>query len=195
VLLVSFLMDVVAMGFGMPRVVFPEISHTEFGDPIGGGTALGLLFAAIPVGMVVAGLFSGWLHRVSRQGVAVTFAICVWGIGIALFGLSGSLWFAVLALAIAGAGDLVSSVYRSSMLQTVATDEMRGRMQGVFTVVVVGGPRLADLWHGVAASAIGPGPAATIGGIAVVVGAIVVVMVFPAFWRYRGPVGGTEKAV
>jgi MFS family permease len=195
VLLVSFVMDVVAMGFGMPRVVFPEISHTEFGDPIGGGAALGLLFAAIPVGMVVAGLFSGWLHRVSRQGVAVTFAICVWGIGIALFGLSGSLWFAVLALALAGAGDLVSSVYRSSMLQTVATDEMRGRMQGVFTVVVVGGPRLADLWHGVAASAIGPGPAATIGGIAVVVGAIVVVMVFPTFWRYRGPVGGTEKAV
>jgi len=187
VLLVSFLIDVVAMAFGMPRVVFPEMSQTVFGDPPSGGLALGLLFAAIPIGMVVAGLFSGWLHRVRRQGVAVTVAICVWGLGVALFGLTHSLWLAVLALAVAGAGDLVSSVYRSSMLQTVATDEMRGRMQGVFIVVVAGGPRLADLWHGPAAAGIGPGPAATIGGIAVVVLAVVVVAVFPAFWRYRAP--------
>ena len=108
--------------------------------------------------MVAGGLFSGWLHRVRRQGVAVTVAICVWGLGVALFGLAGSLWLAVLALAVAGAGDLVSSVYRSSMLQTVATDEMRGRMQGVFIVVVAGGPRLADLWHGPAAAGDRTGP-------------------------------------
>ena len=114
-----------------------------------------------------AGLLSGWLHRVTRQGVAVTVAICVWGAGVALFGLTHSLWLAVLCLAVAGAGDLVSSVYRSSMLQTVATDEMRGRMQGVFIVVVAGGPRIADLWHGPAAAAFGPGPAATAGGVAV----------------------------
>lgn len=187
VLLVSFLVDVVAMGAGMPRVVFPEMAGTVFGDPPSGGPALGLLFAAIPIGMVVAGLFSGWLGRVRRHGVAVTAAICVWGLGVAAFGLVGSLWFAVLALAVAGAGDLVSSVYRSSMLQTVATDEMRGRMQGVFIVVVVGGPRLADLWHGPMAAAVGPGPAATAGGLAVVALAIAVVAVFPAFWRYRAP--------
>jgi MFS family permease len=189
VLLVSFLIDVVAMGFGMPRVVFPEISHTVFGDPIGGGMALGLLFAAIPMGMVAAGLFSGWLHRIRRQGVAVTVAICVWGLGVALFGLAGSLWLAVLALAVAGAGDLVSSVYRSSMLQSVATDEMRGRMQGVFIVVVAGGPRLADLWHGPAAASFGPGVAATAGGVAVVVVALAVVARYPDFWRYRPAAG------
>lgn len=194
VLLVSFLIDVVAMGFGMPRVVFPEMAEKTYGDPPGGGIALGLLFAAIPVGMVVAGLFSGWLQRIRRQGVAVTFAILVWGIGVALFGLTGSLWLAVVFLAIAGAGDLVSSVYRSSMLQTVATDEMRGRMQGVFIVVVVGGPRLADMWHGGAAAVVGPGAAATIGGIAVVIGAVVVVSVFPDFWRYRGPAREDEAA-
>ncbi|WP_407692264.1 MFS transporter [Pseudonocardia xinjiangensis] len=187
VLLVSFLIDVVAMGFGMPRVVFPEMAHTVFGDPIAGGPALGLLFAAIPIGMVVAGLFSGWLTRVRRQGVAVTFAVCTWGVGIALFGLSGSLWLAVLFLALAGAGDMVSSAFRNSMLQTVATDEMRGRMQGVFTVVVVGGPRIADLWHGPAADAIGPSAAAAVGGFAVIVGAIVVVAVFSVFWRYQAP--------
>ena len=87
----------------------------------------------------------------------MTVAIGVWGLGVALFGLTGSLWLAVLLLAVAGAGDLVSSVYRSSMLQTVATDEMRGRMQGVFIVVVAGGPRLADLWHGPAAAGHRPG--------------------------------------
>jgi MFS family permease len=187
VLLVSFLIDVVAMGFGMPRVLFPEMSHTVFGDPQGGGPALGLLFAAIPIGMVVAGLLSGWLARVRRQGVAVACAIGVWGLGIALFGLTSSLWLAVIALAVAGAGDLVSSVYRSSMLQTVATDEMRGRMQGVFMVVVAGGPRVADLWHGGAAVWIGPGAAATLGGVLVVVIAALVVLRFPDFWRYRGP--------
>jgi MFS family permease len=187
VLLVSFLIDIVAMGFGMPRVVFPEMAERTFGDPRSGGLALGLLFAAIPIGMVVAGLFSGWLHRVRRQGVAVTAAICVWGAGVAAFGLAGSLWLAVLCLAVAGAGDLVSSVYRSSMLQSVATDEMRGRMQGVFIVVVAGGPRLADLWHGPAAAGFGPGPAATAGGVAVVVLALAVVARYPAFWRYHAP--------
>ena len=152
--------------------------------------ALGLLFAAIPIGMVAAGLFSGWLHRVRRQGVAVTVAICVWGLGVALFGLAGSLWLAVLALAVAGAGDLVSSVYRSSMLQTVATDEMRGRMQGVFIVVVAGGPRLADLWHGPAAAGDRPRPGGhrrrDRGRRA---GARRGRACFPAFWRYRAPAG------
>lgn len=185
ILLVSFLIDVVAMGFGMPRAVFPELAKARFAEPFGSDLALGALYAAIPIGMVLAGLFSGWLSRVSRQGVAVAASICVWGIGVALFGMTGSIFLAVAFLAIAGAGDLVSSVYRSSMLQSVATDEMRGRMQGVFIVVVAGGPRLADLWHGAAADWIGPGVTATVGGIAVVVGAIAVLVAFPAFWRFR----------
>ncbi|MBA3905483.1 MAG: MFS transporter [Pseudonocardiales bacterium] len=187
VLLVSFLADVIAMALGMPRILFPEMAERTFGDPPGGGVALGLLFAAIPLGTVVGGLFSGWLSRVRRQGVAVTIAICVWGLGVALFGLTNSLWLAVLFLAIAGAGDLVSAVFRSSMLQTVATDEMRGRMQGVFTVVVAGGPRLADLWHGSLAALIGPGVAATAGGVAVIIGVVLAVARFSEFWRYRGP--------
>ena len=194
ILLVSFLIDVVAMGFGMPRAVFPELAQVRFAAPFGSDFALGALYAAIPIGMVIAGLFSGWLSRVSRQGVAVAASICVWGIGVALFGVTGSLFLAVAFLAIAGAGDLVSSVYRSSMLQSVATDEMRGRMQGVFIVVVAGGPRLADMWHGAAADWIGPGVAATVGGIAVVVGAAAVLAAFPAFWRFRVEPGQQDSA-
>ena len=145
----------------------------------------------------VVAVLSGWLHRVTRQGVAVTVAICVWGIGVALFGLTHSLWLAVLFLAVAGAGDLVSSVYRSSMLQTVATDEMRGRMQGVFIVVVAGGPRIADLWHGPAAAAFGPGPAATAGGVAVVIAALAVVARYPAVLALQGgkPAGRRDTRV
>jgi MFS family permease len=185
ILLVSFLVDVIAMAFGMPRAVFPEMAERTFGDPPGGGLALGLLYASIAIGAVAGGLFSGWLHRIRRQGVAVILAICVWGLGVTGFGLSRVLWLAVLALAVAGAADLVSAVFRSTMLQVVATDEMRGRMQGVFIVVVAGGPRLADIWHGPVAAAIGTGPAATIGGLAVLAGVAVVAVALPAFWRYR----------
>jgi MFS family permease len=187
VLLVSFLLDIIAMGFGMPRAVFPEMAERTFHDPPGGGLALGLLFASIAIGAVAGGVFSGWLHRVRRQGVAVAVAICVWGLGVAAFGMASALWLAVLCLAVGGAADLVSAVYRNTMLQVVATDEMRGRMQGVFVVVVGGGPRLGDIWHGPAAAAIGTGPASTLGGIAVVVLAIAVVALLPAFWRYRAP--------
>lgn len=189
VLLVSFLVDVVAMAFGMPRILFPEMAERTFDDSPGGGIALGLLFAAIPAGTVLGGLFSGWLARVRRQGVAVTIAIGIWGLAVALFGLTSSLWLAAALLAVGGAADLVSAVFRSSMLQTVATDEMRGRMQGVFIVVVAGGPRVADLWHGLAAALVGPGLASTIGGVAVLVGVAVSVGWFREFWRYRGPVG------
>jgi hypothetical protein len=122
--------------------------------------------------------------------VAVTVAVCVWGLGVALSGLTSMLWLAVALLAIAGAADLVSAVFRQTMLQVVATDQMRGRMQGVFTVVVAGGPRLGDLWHGSAAAAIGTGAATTIGGTGVIVLTIAVVACFPVFWRYRAPLRG-----
>ena len=187
ILLMSFLVDIIAMAFGMPRALFPQMAQQTFHDPKGGGIALGLLFASIGAGSVVGGLFSGWLHRVRRQGVAVIVAICVWGFGVTAFGLVHLLWLAVLFLAIAGAADLVSAVFRSTMLQVVAPDEMRGRMQGVFTVVVVGGPRIADIWHGPVADHVGTGPTAAAGGLAVVIAVLLASVLLPAFWRYRAP--------
>ncbi|HEY1971792.1 MAG TPA: MFS transporter [Pseudonocardia sp.] len=187
ILLVSFLVDIIAMGFGMPRALFPEMAARTFHDPPGGGIALGLLYAALGVGSMLGGLFSGWLHRIRRQGVAVILAICVWGLGVVGFGLFHALWAAVLSLAVAGAADLVSAVFRSTMLQVVAPDDMRGRMQGVFMVVVAGGPRLADIWHGPVGASVGAGPTVVGGGIAVVLGVLLVSTLLPAFWRYRAP--------
>ena len=188
VLLASFLADIIAMVVGMPRALFPEMAERTFGDPPGGGPAIGLLFGAISMGALVCGLFSGWLSRVQRHGVAVTLAVIAWGVAIAGFGVSRWLWLAVVFLALAGAADMVSMVYRSAMLQAAATDEMRGRMQGVFTVVVAGGPRVADLLHGWAAVAVGTAVASAGGGVLVVVLMVVAVLCLPAFWRYRQPV-------
>jgi MFS family permease len=185
VLLVSFLADIIAMVFGMPRALFPQLAAQTFGGPAGAGLALGVLYAAIPAGSLVGGLLSGAFTRIRRHGAAVVVSVAAWGVAIAAFGLSGSLVLAAAFLAIAGAADLASMVFRSSILQEAATDEMRGRMQGVFTVVVAGGPRLADLVHGTLGAAIGVGPTIVGGGVLVVVGMAVLTVVFPSFWRYR----------
>jgi hypothetical protein len=187
VLLASFLVDLIAMIFGMPRALFPELAERTFGDPHGGGAALGWLYAGIPIGAVLLGLMSGWVSRLPRQGVVVTLAIVCWGLFMAGFGLSNVLWLAVVFLALGGAADQVSAIHRSAILQTAATDEMRGRIQGVFIVVVAGGPRLADLVHGWAATGPGTGAATTIGGFLVVAATVVAVVVIPAFWRYLAP--------
>ena len=97
------------------------------------------------------------------------------------------MWLAVVFLALGGAADMVSAIFRQAILQTAATDEMLGRMQGAFTVVVAGGPRLADLSHGWAAAAVGTNMATSGGGLLVVVGVVVAAILLPAFWRYRAP--------
>src|SRR6185437_14898857 len=95
------------------------------------------------------------------------------------------LWIALAFLAVGGAADMVSSAFRSTILQQVASDDLRGRLQGVFTVVVGGGPRLADTVHGAAASAVGTTVAAAGGGVLVVVGVAIAALCVPAFLRYR----------
>ncbi|AFM19109.1 protein of unknown function (DUF894) [Mycolicibacterium chubuense NBB4] len=194
VVLMSFVVDLIAMIFGMPRALFPQMAHESFGGPVEGGTTIALLSAAISAGAVVGGLFSGWLPHVRRQGLAVVVAILVWGVAMVGFGIAAGfahghagllLWIALLFLAIGGAADMVSAAFRSTILQQVASDDLRGRLQGVFTVVVAGGPRLADAVHGAAAAAVGTTVAAVGGGGLVVIGVTIAALAVPAFARYR----------
>jgi MFS family permease len=183
VLLLSFGVDIVAMVFAMPRALFPEVAQDRFG----GGAAVGWLYAAIAIGSVVGGLTSGWIGRIRRQGVALVIAVVGWGIAIGFSGFARSLWLMVLLLAVGGAADLVSAVYRQSILQTFAPDRLRGRLQGVFTVVVAGGPRLGDLRAGVTADFTGATASWAGGGFVAAGLAVALAAAFPALLRYRPP--------
>jgi MFS family permease len=196
ILLASFAVDVIAMVFGMPRALFPQIAQETFGDPATGGVALGLLFASMSVGAALGGVFSGWIPRIRRQGLAVVVCIGLWGVAMAGFGLAVGftghgldlglgLWIALACSAFGGAVDMISAALRVTMLQTVATDEMRGRLQGVFIVIVAGGPRIGDVAHGFAAAGLGTAVAAAGGGVLVVIGVVIAAVAFPAFVRYR----------
>jgi MFS family permease len=189
-LLASFLADIVAMVLGMPRALFPEMAVRTFGAGVGSGLALGLLYAAMPAGAFLCGLLSGSYSRIRHHGAAVLIAIAGWGLAITAFGLCRSLWLAVPFLALAGAADMVSMVFRSSILQAEARDEMRGRIQGVQTVVVAGGPRLADLLHGTVGAAAGTTVAVSGGGALVVLGVLVLAALLPGFVRYRSAAAG-----
>ncbi|NKX92634.1 MFS transporter [Sanguibacter hominis ATCC BAA-789] len=176
----TFLVDLAAMVLAMPRVLFPAIGVVVLG---GGESTTGLLTAAIAVGGVVAGLLSGGLTGIRRQGAMIVWSITVWGLGVAAFGavlvaagrttpshvLVPALVVALVALAVCGAADNVSAIFRQSILQTAAPDDMRGRLQGVFIVVVAGGPRAGDMWLGTQASWWGEGVAALVGGLSCIV--------------------------
>ena len=178
VVIMSFAVDIAAMVLAMPRALFPAAADARFSGQVGP------LYAAIAIGAVVAGLSSGWIGRIRRQGVALVIAIVCWGGAVALAGLAHQLWLAVALLAVAGAADLVSAVYRQTILQTYAPDDMRGRMQGVFTAVVAGGPRLGDLRAGATAAATTTTFSWVGGGIACMAVVVVAGFLVRPFWRY-----------
>jgi MFS family permease len=174
----SFGVDLIAMIFGLPRALFPQLADTTFAHQ---HLALGWLYAAIPLGSLAGGLLSGSFSRLKRHGLMTILAVGCWGLAIIGFGLSDNLALAATFLALGGAADLMSMVFRQSILQSVVDDELKGRMQGVFIVVVAGGPRLADLVHGVAGAAIGTRAAITCGGVLVVLGMIAVSVFVPGY--------------
>jgi len=191
----TFLVDLVAMVTAMPRVVFPAVGVLYLG---GGEVTTGALTAAIATGGILASLLSGGLTRARRQGQVIVWSITTWGLSVLAFGavlvavgpaspqrvLWPALVVAFAALALAGAADSVSSVFRQTILQTATPDEMRGRLQGVFIVVVAGGPRLGELWLGGLSSRVGEAWAVAIGGALCVVVLWVLVRAQRAFWHY-----------
>ncbi len=179
----TFYIDLIAMIFGMPRALFPALALTVF--DVGPGK-LGLMYAAPAAGALVGALTSGWLGGVRRQGAAVVWAVAAWGAAIAAFGLLGShFWLALFALAIAGAADVVSAVFRSTILQTSVPDSLRGRITAVHIMVVTGGPRIGDFEAGAVAALTTPVFSVVFGGLACIVGAWLIAWRIPELWRYE----------
>jgi MFS family permease len=167
----------------MPRALFTFLALTQFH---GSDAVVGLLFSAPAVGALGAALTSGWVGRVRHQGRAVIWAVVLWGVGITAFGLVGDrLWLALLFLAFAGGADVISAVFRSTILQLSVPDSLRGRISGIHILVVSGGPRLGDLEAGLVAQAFTPTVSVVSGGLLCIAGAGLVAWLVPEFRRYR----------
>ena len=185
ILQAAFGADLVAMIFGMPRALFPLIAVTQFRQ---GPEVVGLLFAAPAVGAVLGALTGGWVRRIRHQGQAVLWAIVAWGASITAFGLSGErLWLGLVLLAIAGAADVISAIFRGTIIQLSVPDRLRGRLSSINYLVVAGGPRLGDLEAGLVASLFSPAVSVVSGGLLCIVGAALIAWLVPSFRRYDAP--------
>ena len=186
----ALLMDLSAMVFGMPSALFPA-----FGTDVLNGDAftVGLLYAAPGIGSLIGALTSGWVPLVRRQGRAVVFAVVGWGAAIAVFGLTSSLVLALTMLALAGAADVVSAIFRASIVQLTVPDSLRGRLSSIHTSVTAGGPRLGDLEAGVVAELTSVRFSIVSGGIACVLAALGIARWAPGFLNYRYEPGEPDR--
>lgn len=182
ILAACLIVDLNATIFGMPHALFPALGATRFG---GGPRTIGLLYAAPAMGGFLAAALSGPLSHLRRQGQAVLLAVGVWGAAIAGFGLTRWLWLAVVMLAIAGSADVVTGVFRTTILQVNTPDALQGRVSSVGYVVGEGGPRLGDVEAGVVAAITSPVFSVVSGGLACVVGVLLLSFALPAFTRYE----------
>ncbi len=176
-----FLVDTNAMIFGMPSALFPALATHRFGNP----SLVGYLYAAPYAGALLSSLLSGWVNHVRRQGRAVAVAAAAWGVAIALFGFTHTLWLGLVMLAVAGAADNISAVFRSTIMLTATPDELRGRLTGIEFAQVASGPSLGNVEAGLVASLTSLRFSVVSGGIACVVGTAVVSLAFPALLRYE----------
>ena len=177
----TLLIDLNAMVFGMPTALFPAIGTELFG---GDAFTVGLLYAAPGFGALIAAATSGWVGSVRRQGRATIIAVIGWGLAIAIFGLTASLPLALVMLGLAGAADVISAIFRGTILQLSAPDELRGRMSAMHTAVVAGGPRLGDVEAGVVAALTSVRFSVVSGGLACVLGALAIGHWAPQFLNY-----------
>jgi predicted MFS family arabinose efflux permease len=179
----TFTVDLVAMIFGMPRALFPRLAVVQFHR---GPEVVGLLFSALSVGALIGALTSGWVGTVRRPGRAILTAVTIWGLAVVGFGLSGTnLALAFCFLAVAGAADVISAVFRSSSQQLIVPDSLRGRLSALNILVVAGGARLGDFEAGVAGSLFSPFTAVVSGGVLCLCGVGVIASAVPQFARWR----------
>ena len=186
-LLGTYLIDLNAMFFGMPMALFPAIAE-HFGR-----ASVGLFYAMPAVGALGATLTSGWTERVHKHGLAVTLAAAIWGLAIIGFGVAGSLWLALLFLALAGAADMVSGLFRMTIWNQTIPDHLRGRLAGIELISYATGPYLGNAEAGLVASLFGLRASVVSGGVLCVVGSGVLALALPLFTRYDGREGLKHK--
>jgi MFS family permease len=185
-LLGTYSVDIIAMFFGMPMALFPAIA-----DGLGGPGALGLLFAAPAVGSLLVTATSGWVKHVHRHGIAIMVAATVWGAAIVGFGFAHSLPLALAFLVVAGAGDMVSGMFRMTMWNQTIPDRLRGRLAGIEQVSYTSGPLLGNLEAGVLAALTSVRTSVVSGGILCVVGVGLLAVALPTFRRYDARAGAS----
>jgi MFS family permease len=178
-----FAADLNAMIFGFPTALFPAIAESLGGGP----RTLGLLYAAPATGAFLATLVSGRARHVGRQGRAILVSVLVWGCAIVVFGFATSLWLALPMLAVAGAGDMVSGIFRTTIVQTVVDDAMRGRLDGIAMAVWATGPSLGNIESGVVASLVSVPFSVVSGGVLCILGVGAIRLFTPALDRYVSP--------
>ena len=176
----SYTVDFVAMVFGMPMALFPALA-----DRLGGGpSALGLMYAAPAVGALVASLTSNWTPRVHRHGRAILLAAAVWGLAIAAFGFSATLWPALFFLMIAGMADAISGIFRVTMWNQTIPDALRGRLASIEMVSYTSGPLLGHVEAGAVAAAFGVRASVVSGGLLCVIGVLACAALLPRLMVY-----------
>lgn len=186
-LLGTYLVDINAMFFGTPMALFPAIAE-KFG-----GSSVGLLYAAHAVGAMLVTLVSGWTKRVNRHGLCVALAAAVWGLAIVGFGFAPTLWPALLFLALAGAADMVSGLFRMTIWGQTIPDHLRGRLAGIEVVSYTTGPLLGNAESGIAARLFGVRASVVSGGLLCVAGTLVLSLLLPEFIKYDGREGLKRK--
>jgi MFS family permease len=178
----AFLADLNATIFGLPIALFPAINAERFGgDP----RTLGLFLTAIGVGGLISAALSGPVGHISRQGRAMLGAVAVWGAAFAGFALAHSLWLTLGMLAVAGAADTFTVVFRGTIVQMATPDELRGRVSAADYVVGAGGGQIGELESGALGSLTSPTVSALSGGLVTLAGVVVIGLALPAFARYR----------
>ena len=180
----SMVIDLLAMFFGSVRALMPFYAEQVFRV---GAQGLGLLFAAPGVGALLAAVTSGWVSHVRRPGVAVLLAVGAWGIAIAAFGLMTQELFVLglVLVALAEAADVLSAIFRHTILQSVVREELRGRLTAINGLFVIGGPHLGQVRAGAVAALVSPQFAVISGGVACVLAAIAVTIWAPELPRYQ----------
>lgn len=176
----TYVVDMLAVTFAMPMAVFPALA-----EQWGGAHAVGYLYSAMSVGAFTITIFSRWTRNVTRHGAAVVLAAMLWGVAIVGLGYSTSLYVAVACLALAGAADMISGLFRMTIWNQTIPPQIRGRMAAIEQLSYMTGPLLGNARAGFMAQRFGLAPAITWGGLACVVGVAACVPLLPAFWRYR----------